>query len=165
MLRVKRLYLNTIEKGWDNKSILLFARDGDGKRFRFICTNFRPYFYVTADSPIPEKPEITLVEDVPFEIKHTLFQEPLKKLFVNKTSSVPNVKNWYHEQGIRTYEADILYPLRFKIDLKILEGFTIPLSILKRERLTASGRKYIRQKGKWWVKDFIPVRKEEIEGF
>ena len=164
-MKTKKLYLMAIEQGYDHKSVLLFCRDDSGKKFDLICTNFVPYFYVEKGVPIPDRREIVSVEEIPYKVKHTLFKEELVKVYLNSTKSVPPIRDGFHNNGYKTYEADILYPLRFKCDLGILEGLLIPVEVLERKPLTAHGRPYEKVKGKWWVKPFIPVRKEEIRGF
>lgn len=164
MATMKKFFLIQVEKGRNHQSILIFARDEDGKKYRFIVTDFYPYFYVDADVIVPDRPEIVNVIVMKLSEKQSMFKTSLKKIFVTKTPVVPKIRDYFHDRGLFTYEADILYPLRFRIDRQIYRGFTLPVEVFKRKPMTHSGRPW-KSKGHWWDKQFTLVNTTEVAGF
>jgi DNA polymerase elongation subunit (family B) len=165
MEQLRRYWLTIIEKGQDDRTVLIFARDASAKRERFIVTDYMPYFYVDADSPLPNRTEIVDVQEVDPNKKQSVFGGPIVKIVLNRTKVVPYVRDWFHTRGLMTYEADILYPLRFRIDRQIYEGFTVPDEVFKRKPMTYDGKRYVKMKEAWWMKPFVPVHAAEVAGF
>jgi len=165
MTKVKRMWLTIIEKGHNHKNVLIYTRDNNGKRFRFICTDYYPYFYVDEGTPIPDKKEIINTMKIDPKIKRSIFKKNLVKIFVNRTTSVPKIRDYFHDRGFITYEADVLYPLRFRIDKQIYEGFFVPIEIFDRSLLRFDGKPYKKNKKQWWIDSFFPVSHQEIRGF
>jgi len=161
------MWVTQIEKGWDHRLVLITARNDQGQRRRFIVTDFVPYFYVNQGVPIPKIPEIINTVDVDVKEVRGLSREPLPltRVYLNKTISVVRARDWFHNRGYTTYEADVLYPLRFRIDTGIGRGFLVPKEVFSRERLMYNGQPYKANKHKWWIKPWVPVGWREVVGF
>ena len=101
--------------------LVLFSRDKDGKKVIERVKDFKPYFYVLENEPIPDTHSITSVETGHVGI----YGEKLKKIFVKKSTDVQEVKL----QFSKSFESDVAFPQRYIID-KIGEVTPYPLRIL-----------------------------------
>jgi DNA polymerase elongation subunit (family B) len=97
--------------------ILLLCRD-DKKRRMLHVKGFRPYLYVKKEEEVPEHASITEVCE---EEKTTIDGQEVKKIFVKMPMDVRSVRSSFS----RTWESDILFGWRFRIDLGIKEGIVV----------------------------------------
>lgn len=96
-----------VEDGTPN--IYIFRRDPQGRKHIDRITDFRPYFYVKQDDK-PDNIDRRITDITPgFK---SVFGDDLVRL------SYTNPKHTYtlREQFKKTYEADVLFPLRYLID-------------------------------------------------
>lgn len=89
-------------------TIIICARDVDTKKPKKIAIKgFKPYYYV-------EDPKGKLIN---------CFGNPIRKVVCNSPSEVSDQRNRLRAEGIETFEADILYEMRYLYDKKIVYGF------------------------------------------
>lgn len=123
----------------------LFARDATGERRLIEVEGFYPYFYISESEfesrqddlldsthvrEIVARSEIvsmsnkidSLVSTVTSAPKETLQGEPLVKIVMTEPKHVRDLREHCDE----TWEADVFFTNRFKIDTGIKRGFTIP---------------------------------------
>lgn len=93
----------------NNKPIIYIFYYKDGKKIIKKVKDFEPYFYILENENVPKINEIVRIEKV--ETK-SLFGEKLKKIVVNLPSDVPKIR----EKFSKTFEADILFTIRYTID-------------------------------------------------
>jgi DNA polymerase elongation subunit (family B) len=109
----------------DNQPVIyLFKRLSKTKKVVETIKDFKPYFYVNASALIPNDEAIEKVE--PVDTK-SLFGEPLIKIITKLPEDVAKVR----EKFLKTYEADVLFPLRYLIDKTSDENFntSVPLRV------------------------------------
>ena len=87
-------------------TVYLFCRE-DGKRKIIKDRTLRPYFYV----PYEEKDKLSGVE-VDKEIFQSVYGEKLARIYTTMPSDVATFRDMYS----RSYESDVLFPLRWLID-------------------------------------------------
>lgn len=106
--------------------LLLYGRDEKGKRVEHRVGNTEPYFYVKdigdTIKQLAKHPKIRRVE----KCGRTIFDEPLYKITVRYPFDVPEVRAKFPI----TYEADIVYGYRKKIDFNITDGCEIRDGVL-----------------------------------
>lgn len=91
--------------------IHVFGRDKDGKRVHTTDSNFRPYFYVHQNEKcvFENDQRVLLAEDVDLvDIAGT----KVSKI----TCKIPKYVSELRKLASETFEADILYPIRYMID-------------------------------------------------
>lgn len=125
--------LVSVEKVGKN-TIILIGRDSKNNKKTFNIKDFFPYIYVKHGSKIPTidtldenrkvvksvvDPRIKSVEE--FEGFALANDTPLDKIFLNDLRDTRDVRALFDE----TFEADIMFALRFKIDHGIKRGFKI----------------------------------------
>jgi len=94
----------------DNKAVIyLFRRDAQGEKHIDQIEGFYPYFYVDADAPIPNDPRITKVQPYPLT---TLNGKKVVKIYTHSPYNISELRELFQ----RTYEADVLFNLRYMID-------------------------------------------------
>jgi len=107
---MKTEYIN-LGDSWDNKRAVIYTdqlRD-DGTVFYGPVKGFRPYFYTFASAAIPlDDSRITGTE---FGHK-SIFGEDLIRIFTRLPTDVSALREIF----AKTYEADILFPWRYRID-------------------------------------------------
>ena len=116
---------------------LMFARGEDGNKYAFK-TKYHPYFYVNYD-------DWNRIEDI-FSKKDCLKYikgvdksnnyvgvngKRLIKVFVSIPYYLPFIRDYLEEKSITTYEADVLYYVRFLIDSGIRFCFEVDDEIIK----------------------------------
>ena len=103
----------------DNEPIIhIFGRTKDGVLRKIDVHGFRPYFYIPKEKAFGlDDPRVTGLEDGYFSIDQT-------ELFKVNTKIPSNVKEL--REKFNHFEADILFPTRFMIDLGIKSGILIP---------------------------------------
>ena len=111
----------------DNSEIIIFGRDSNNKKYMKIEKSFMPYFYIPESCQVPEDYRITSIQmgfkGLTGDSNNPT--EPVKKITVNKSSEVINVRQLFP----KTYEADIPFTQRYLIDV-IGETPTYPLRTL-----------------------------------
>ena len=88
--------------------IHVFGRDSNGKRTLVKDSSLRPYLYCSLD-------ECTRVPDVEIDISKPYISvdgTELAKIYTDLPEGVPLIREKYS----RSYEADVLFPLRYLID-------------------------------------------------
>ena len=88
--------------------IIEFYRDENGKKCINRVKDFKPYFYVPAESETPDDYRITHSE--PGHVSIT--GEQLRKLFIRKANDVPKMRSKFAKH----YEADVPFNQRYIID-------------------------------------------------
>ncbi len=101
----------------DKSFVFLFGRLENGESFLTI-NQFDPYFFIETKN---QKKAEKIAKDAKFEKTNlTNFQkEPVTKIIVNSPKEVPGIRSELDRQKIKTYEADIRFPIRFLIDNNI----------------------------------------------
>ena len=105
----------------DNVPIIkIFGRDTTGTQHTIDVFGFEPYFYVndTTDNRLIRNTSILMVDPGYINIKGG----PLLKITTKTPRDVSSVRSLYPQH----YEADILFPNRFMIDLDIKGGIEVP---------------------------------------
>ena len=102
-------------------TVYLFCRE-DGKRKIIKDRTLRPYFYV----PYEEKDKLSGVE-VDKEIFQSVYGEKLARIYTTMPSDVATFRDMYS----RSYESDVLFPLRWLIDkVDVLEPCSPPIMMV-----------------------------------
>jgi len=102
----------------NNRPIIwLLCREGK-KRQMIKVKGFRPYLYVPIDAEVPKHP---CIDEVVSCDKLTIDGERVKKIFVYSPKDVRSVRSYFD----RTWEADVLFGVRFCIDKGIKEGIIL----------------------------------------
>jgi len=127
--------------------VLLFSRDKDGNDYVIPDPTFRPYFYVN------NREDADLVASISsnIDIKHVPlygYNSDLPFLFKIYTAKPSNVETYRKaRRGMKTWEADILFPNRYLIDRKLYSGFTYvpsnPPQIIPKEMPTVLRKLYV----------------------
>lgn len=136
--------LVSVEKIGKN-TIILIGRDEKGERKVFRIKDFFPYFFVPHGSEIPTKDtadeegsiirserdhRIKSVEElVGFSLDSDV---PLDKITLYDLRDTPDVRQLFE----KTYEADVMFALRFKIDKGIKQGFMIDKKYINRQYIS-----------------------------
>ena len=97
--------------------IYLYCRDDEGKKVIKKIKNFQPYFYIDIDANIPSflSKYVVKIEEVEYT---TIMGEKCKKIYTQNPMNVKFLREELVHHGIKTFEDDILYVLRFLIDHK-----------------------------------------------
>lgn len=101
-------------------TIILVGRNGE-KRKVFIIKDFYPYFYVPINEIEKLKDKSDVISIHVEEMKIGLDGSKLVKIVVKDRSVVPKLRKYFE----RTYESDIPFYKRAKIDMGIKSGFEI----------------------------------------
>jgi len=123
----------------------LFCRDINGKRFIIKDPSFLPYFYIwEGDYQLlyeyfhSKKPDPNLwkgcnILKTPISKARSIDNRPLRKIVVDKPTSVRVLRKELKKKGVNTFEADVLFPLRYLIDKGIKSGidYDADLDIIK----------------------------------
>jgi DNA polymerase elongation subunit (family B) len=105
------------------KEIVLVGRSlDDGKRYVFRIRDFFPYFYVPAEFAPMLKGNIDGLVAIEQSDKRSFDGKSLVKIVVDDRALVPK----FRAKFPLTYEADIPFHKRAKIDMGIKAGFEIP---------------------------------------
>lgn len=150
----------------DNKPIIhLFCRDKERKKYIITDTTFLPYFYI-------EKRDLDLVlEYIPELIKEyyeeeyqSIDYETVLKIETNIPPDVKIARTLLHKKGIKTFEADILFTLRYLIDKNIF--YTIDYDIYKK-KILGSGSNSFSPDLRWLTIDIevLAKNKEELKNY
>lgn len=109
----------------------LFGVDAEGKSFVLRDDRPRPHFFVAAEDA--ERAEGILRRDASglpaFRLEASPFRgtdgRAVQALFVPLPRDAPVVRDRLHENGLKTYEADVPYATRYLIDQKLCSAFSI----------------------------------------
>lgn len=103
----------------DYKPIIhIFGRTKDGELRRIDVSGFRPYFYIPKNQAFGlDDPRVTGLENGYTSIN----KEELCKVYTKIPSNVKELREKFDH-----FEADILFPTRFMIDLGIKSGILVP---------------------------------------
>lgn len=107
----------TINRG--RPVILVRYRDENNNAGTFKLTNFRPYFYAPANEVSHDKKSGEYLRAIDGTI--------VEKVYTKLPSDVPRERGMY----TRSYEADVLFPVRFMIDRGLRSGFTLENNEMK----------------------------------
>lgn len=107
----------------DNSPILhLFCRDSNFDRKIIPVKDFKPYFYIEErNRPLIEGNYSELIQDIRYGYKD-LKNNDLIRIYTHIPPHVRDLRKIFRDFSIKTYEADILFPLRYLIDLGIFTG-------------------------------------------
>ncbi|MHC1572343.1 MAG: DNA polymerase domain-containing protein [Methanosarcinales archaeon] len=125
-----------------NRAVLwLVARTETGQRLEIQLPDFEPYFYIRRDVPVPEEFEDRVVRREPVDL-HPYDDDSveLDRVVMRLPKDVGEVRHFLRKQVQPevTYEADVLFPLRWMIDHGVKLYFEIPDnggSVISAERL------------------------------
>ncbi len=106
-------------------SIILWGRADYDTKKKFIVKNFMPYFYASTQEKIVPDRRIVEVQKDGFK---SLFGKSYNKIIVKTPLDVPVLREYYKD----TCEDDVKFVLRFLIDKKIKNGFTVNGYVSKR---------------------------------
>ncbi len=103
----------------DEPVIHVFGRTEDGEFRRVDVHGFRPYFYIPKELNSGfEDPRVTEIEDG----YRSIGDRDLCKIYAKTPADVKETRERFREH----FEADILFPTRFMIDMGITSGISIP---------------------------------------
>lgn len=130
---MSKVIANLVDIIAQGHKLILVGRDIQTKeRVVVKVKDFRPYFFVRAEERVPRSKHILeVIEGAYF----TLDGKRLKKIVVDHPASVPVLRERFSE----SYESDIAYELRFRIDKNIKSGFVVPKDSLEVSHLEVSG--------------------------
>jgi len=120
-----------VESVGDRGIVLLGRREDNGQKVMVYINDFCPYFYVLENDKHVTGPDILGYETGNW---HSIDGRKLKKVYVKSHNVVPKVRKLFKE----TFEADVVYSLRARIDMGIREGFEIPDELLKGNPISVS---------------------------
>jgi DNA polymerase elongation subunit (family B) len=109
------------EQGNKFPVIFLFIRGEDGERYTFTDTSFEPYFYIGFEPYIWDRLEM-LQKLKWYNTDYYSFplRLPLRRIYLDVPSSVGAVRRSLENKWkIQTFEADVLFVLRYMIDRNI----------------------------------------------
>jgi len=101
----------------------IFCRDKNYKRVEVLVDDFQPYFYVSkSKEDLKDKFKEILSSERGYVSYDT--KEYLVKFYTELPSDVGKLRKILHHYPyyVRTYEADVLFPIRFLIDREIYSG-------------------------------------------
>ena len=104
-----------------NTDLYRFYRDKKGVKNVEVISQFRPYFYIPEEVPVPDDTRITGVETGFKEI----LGKSVKKIYCDKSKSIKYLRDMFKKH----YEADITISQRYIIDV-LGEVETYPLKVL-----------------------------------
>jgi len=93
----------------EGRNIILFLRDGEGKKKIVKVKDFYPYFYTKTPEKYKNVDGVVRIEGG----YKSLYGEDLWKIIVNHPGIIPKLRDE------NSYEADIPYDIRFMIDMNI----------------------------------------------
>ena len=108
------------ERGEKSPTVFLYIRAENGKRYTYPDTSFEPYFYIPADPYWFNK--LTMLQNMkwdPVDYYSYIYREPLRKIYVDIPGSVGAVRRGLDKWRVPTFEADVLFVLRYLIDKEI----------------------------------------------
>ncbi len=98
----------------DTPVIQLFGRLEDGAPFLIEDTRFRPYFFVEAgEHDALGSRSVLAVEETALS---SLDGAPLLRVTTRKPGDVPELRERLERRGVRVFESDVRFPMRFLID-------------------------------------------------
>lgn len=101
------------------RSVIFVGRQRDGReKHYFHVDNFYPYFGVPWDERYKVADEYSLVD---IEESHDIYGNKIAKIIVKRADNVAYLRDRF----LQTYEDNILFHDRVKIDLNIRSGFEI----------------------------------------
>jgi DNA polymerase I len=118
-----QISINTIEYSVSPEGpiVHILGRDAQGIARRLDVTGFRPYFYSLSSSPSLRSLPLCATKDVkPYVSIHG---EPCTRIYVENPSDVRAIRDKFNH-----LEADVLFPIRFAIDLGLKSGVSFPSS-------------------------------------
>lgn len=117
--------------------IAIFCRDREnGDRYRIRVTDFEPYFYVHAtqtDRARELQEEENKIRRVIDGFETRLDDEPLAKVVLYKPGDTPTVRDQFESPDhleTETWESDVPYTMRFRVDVGMRDVFEIPETML-----------------------------------
>lgn len=118
-----KLSVSSIEYILENDTpvVLLFCRDLEGNRF-ILRDSYRPYFYVSEET-YRQASELHSLDSEPVDLPTYTLSSRLRKLYVKKPRDVALYRSLkVSSRLIETFEADVLFPDRYRIDKGIYTG-------------------------------------------
>lgn len=111
---MKAFIVDATYRAVDGRSfVCLFCRGEDGEAF-VTMNAFKPYFFIREK----DLKKAERIENFAFEKTSlkTFYEELVVKILADVPGDVPQLRRAFEEEGILTYEADIVFPRRFLID-------------------------------------------------
>src|SRR5688572_30277804 len=103
--------------------VYLYGRLQDGGTFLVRDDRQRPHFHIrTLDS---ERARALRIPEPQTTTKRNFGGEPVSRVEVETPSDVPNLRDRLHGAGIDTFEADVLFAVRYLIERGIKGGCEI----------------------------------------
>jgi len=100
----------------------LFCRDNEFNRYEIKVKDFKPYFYIQKkDYELIQHNYKDIIRETEFNHKD-LYDNELVRIYTYTPPQVGSFRKALRNILITTYEADILFPLRYLIDNKIFSG-------------------------------------------
>jgi DNA polymerase elongation subunit (family B) len=131
-LRVIDGYYEVLERGYSRPMPVLHfhGRTLDDEYRHFSVDGFRPYLLIPSSIDADTLEEIEVdrrVLDIQVADRDGLGDEDrgavdLLRVVVTKPWQVREIRQALHDQGVQTYEADVLFPQRFLIDVAAWSG-------------------------------------------
>ena len=124
-LETMKLYVTNVELVYgDDSALRLYGRDEEGRSWPVTVMGFRPYFYVNTAEAIGKRPAIEssehIVELTPGQT--SLFGDRVTKIECRTSGGMKELKGVFDQ----TYEAEVWYTNRARIDLGIYTGIEVP---------------------------------------
>ena len=125
----------------DKAVITFFGRLSNNQSFALFKT-YKPYFFIKQQD-LDKAKNVFKSLNLNIECKNEGFKnfsgEELVTIYLTNPKTVPNVREALHDQSIQTFEADIRFVERFKIDHDIKATVTLKV---KDENSMAVGKKH-----------------------
>ncbi len=106
--------------------IHIFGRDSNFKKHRIIVINFKPYFFISNNDYINNKvildPILSKCVLEKTELKCYNTEDYALKIILINPKDVVNIRKLIEKNNIKTYEADVMYILRFTLDKHLFNG-------------------------------------------
>ena len=113
----KNRYYNELGKIKAESVLYLYGRDDNKKKVIKTIRGFFPYFYIESGKIIPDelKEYIYKIDDKEYK---NILGEKVTRIFTFNPTNVKFMRDILDMYNIRSFEADVLYVLRFLIDNK-----------------------------------------------
>lgn len=138
-LRIVDTYYTTENEGYRETMpvVHLFGRDTQYRRHHVRVDGFRPYFLVTqsewaehgTDVSSDERVVSVETEDIRGRPEDAISGEPLVRVCCREPSDVGELRELFDDP----YEADVLYPIRFLVDMESYQWIEVPDDVSHRD--------------------------------
>jgi DNA polymerase-2 len=122
----------TYKAAGDNAFVHLFGRLENGESFE-VVKKTRPYFFIKKED-LEKAKEIGSFDFEEVELKN-FDREDVVKIILNIPAQVPKLRDLFHDNNIRTYEADVRFEYRFMIDNSLQGAIDIEGDFEKGEKV------------------------------